>query len=73
MHTEPFPLVPEKEVFFEFTTHLKAMEFILRAIREKDTFLLIAGEYGTGKILLCLRLLEQLKEKENIGIQLKIT
>ncbi len=67
MHSDPFPLIPEVAVFFESNTHLKAIEFIANCIKEKDIFLLVIGDYGTGKTLLCLKLLEALREVDGIG------
>jgi len=66
MHSDPFPPIPEKGVFFESITHLNAIEFVLSCLGGKDVFVLIVGDYGTGKTSLCLKLLESLKENENV-------
>ncbi len=54
----PFPTQPMPEVFFKSRTHAEALSFIQHGIREHESFLLITGEYGLGKTLLCLRLMK---------------
>jgi len=54
----PFPTQPMPEVFFKSRTHAQALSFIQHGIREHESFLLITGEYGLGKTLLCLRLMK---------------
>lgn len=56
MTTDPFPGRPSPEVFFKSQTHNQGMYFLLSGIKDQEAFLLITGQYGMGKSLLCLRM-----------------
>ena len=56
MTAEPFPGRPSPEVFFKSQTHNQGMYFLLSGIKDQEAFLLVTGEYGMGKSLLCLRM-----------------
>jgi len=64
MHSDPFPLVPKGGLFFESATHLKAIEFIISSIESNDIFVLVLGDYGSGKTSLCLKLLDLIKKED---------
>ena len=62
MRLGPFPTQPIPEVFFKSRTHGEALSFIQQGIREHESFLLVTGEYGLGKTLLCLRLMKAFRQ-----------
>ncbi len=65
MKMGPFPTQPMPEVFFKSKTHAEALSFIQHGIMEHESFLLVTGEYGLGKTLLCLRLLKSLHKMQD--------
>ncbi len=56
----PFNLTPDPRYFFLSENHREAYEHLLYGIREKEGFILITGERGTGKTTLCRTLLNQI-------------
>lgn len=62
MSAEPFPGRPTPDVFFKSKTHNQGLYFLLTGIKDQETFLLVTGEYGMGKSLLCLRFIRVLNK-----------
>lgn len=62
MQDKAFPCQPTPSVFFESPIHEGASFFLLSGIEERETFLLVTGNYGMGKTLLCLRIVYHLAE-----------
>jgi len=60
---KPFSLTPDTEFFYQSFTHREALNVLLVAIRAGDGFIKVTGEVGTGKTLLCRKLLEGLGSK----------
>ena len=58
----PFNLTPDIEFFYRSVTHQEALNVLLVAIRAGDGFLKVTGEVGTGKTLLCRKLLSALED-----------
>jgi len=58
----PFALTPDPEFFFDTTEHRQALNVLLVALHGGEGFLKITGEVGTGKTLLCRKLLSSLGE-----------
>jgi MSHA biogenesis protein MshM len=58
---KPFSLTPDTEFFYQSFTHQEALNVLLVAIRAGDGFLKVTGEVGTGKTLLCRKLLDVLE------------
>jgi len=58
---KPFSLTPDTEFFYRSVTHQEALNVLLVAIRAGDGFLKVTGEVGTGKTLLCRKLLDALE------------
>ncbi|PVY70312.1 MSHA biogenesis protein MshM [Tamilnaduibacter salinus] len=56
----PFSLTPNTHYFMRAPSHADALELLLVALREKEGFIKITGEVGTGKTLLCRLLLNEL-------------
>lgn len=58
---KPFSLTPDTEFFYQSCTHQEALNMLLVAIRAGDGFIKVTGEVGTGKTLLCRKLLDVLE------------
>ncbi len=60
----PFSLVPNTQYFVALPDHRECFSMLLFAIASGDGFIKVTGEVGTGKTLLCRRLLNSLDEQE---------
>ncbi len=58
----PFGITPDTSFAFAGTAHQEALNTLLIALRSGEGFIKITGEVGTGKTLLCRRLLATLGE-----------
>lgn len=56
----PFSLTPDTQFFFNKQSHRDALNTILVSVRHSEGFIKIVGEVGTGKTLLCRKLLSML-------------
>lgn len=63
LQSDPFNTHPNADTFFISETHKEAWYYLLFGIDTQEPFLLLTGEFGMGKTLLCLRLIKLLKEK----------
>ena len=59
----PFTLTPNTHFFLKSETHQQGLEMLLVALQNKEGFIKISGEVGTGKTLLCRKLLNSLDER----------
>ena len=62
---KPFGLTPDTEFFYQSCTHQEALNVLLVAINSGDGFIKVTGEVGTGKTLLCRKLLDALGNDYN--------
>jgi len=62
LHETPFSLTPNTHFFLKSETHQQGLEMLLWALKNKEGFLKISGEVGTGKTLLCRKLLNALDD-----------
>lgn len=58
MTEEPFQNYPLPDLFFKSRSHQAGWRYLLLGIKAREPYLLVTGEYGAGKTLLCLRLLK---------------
>lgn len=65
MTEEPFQNYPLPDLFFKSRSHQSGWQYLLLGIKDKEPYLLVSGEYGAGKTLLCLRLLRGLSAKRD--------
>lgn len=57
----PFSITPDTDFFFSSESSKGALNTLLVAVRTGEGFIKITGEVGTGKTLLCRKLIESLK------------
>jgi MSHA biogenesis protein MshM len=58
----PFGLTPNTHFFLSAETHQQALDMLLWALKHKEGFIKVTGEVGTGKTLLCRKLLNALDQ-----------
>lgn len=58
----PFDLVPNTEFYYNLPEHQKALNVILIGLKNGEGFIKIIGEVGTGKTLLCRKVLNALNQ-----------
>lgn len=63
MRELPFRLTPDTSYFYNYANYHEALNVLLVAIRSGEGFIKIVGEVGTGKTLLCRKLLATLDEE----------
>lgn len=63
MRELPFTLTPNTDFFINLDGHHQALEVIHLALASGEGFIKITGEVGTGKTLLCRRLLNTLSDQ----------
>jgi len=62
LHELPFTLTPNTHFYLNVTSHHNAFETVKVALDTMEGFIKIVGEVGTGKTLICRRLLNELAE-----------
>lgn len=58
----PFSLTPDPEFYYNYLGHQQALNVLQVALQGGEGFIKITGEVGTGKTLLCRKLLAMLDE-----------
>ncbi|MCV2885787.1 AAA family ATPase [Aestuariibacter sp. AA17] len=56
----PFTLTPNTSYFFGLPSHKEAMNVLMMALKTGEGFIKVTGEVGTGKTLICRKLLNEL-------------
>lgn len=62
----PFTLSPDTSYFFAYGHYANALNTLLVALRTGEGFIKVTGEVGTGKTLMCRKLMNTLGEKFHI-------
>ncbi len=62
LNSQPFGLTPDTQFFCELPSHLEAMNVLLVALHNGEGFIKITGDVGTGKTMLCRKLLNELPQ-----------
>jgi MSHA biogenesis protein MshM len=60
----PFTITPDTTFYFAYASHHEALNTLLLAVRSGEGFMKVKGEVGTGKTLLCRKLLGALDESD---------
>ncbi len=58
----PFTLTPNTNFFLPLTPHNEALAVLMTALKTGEGFIKVVGEVGTGKTLLCRKLLNEIPE-----------
>lgn len=66
LHEAPFSLTPDTGYFYPHASHREAFTTLRVALQGGEGFVKLSGEVGTGKTLLCRKLLNTLDEGENV-------
>jgi len=61
----PFSLTPNPWYFLKLPSHQRAFDFIVEALQDENSFTKVTGEVGTGKTMLCRKVLTALDAIEN--------
>ena len=62
LNNPPFGLTPDTQFFCGLPSHLEALNVLLIALHNGEGFIKITGDVGTGKTMLCRKLLNELPE-----------
>ncbi len=58
----PFTLTPNTRYFFGLPSHKEAIQVLLTTLKAGEGFIKVTGEVGTGKTLICRKLLNELPD-----------
>jgi general secretion pathway protein A len=64
----PFSLAPDPRFLFASASHSAALAQVSSALERREPLVVITGEIGTGKTLLCRTLLQQLRRKTFLSV-----
>lgn len=67
---KPFNLTPDSKFFFASSKHEEALSCLLLAISERNGFVVITGEIGSGKTTVCRTLLNRLDASTKVALVL---
>lgn len=56
MARDPFAVHPSPDSYFGSKSHDQAFQLLMESVKEGEPYILVTGEYGAGKTLLCLKL-----------------
>ncbi|MEC4725441.1 AAA family ATPase [Shewanella sp. D64] len=59
----PFSLTPNTEFFFGLAPHVEALDVLQMALQTGEGFIKVTGEVGTGKTLICRKLINELPKR----------
>ncbi|MGB5672336.1 MAG: AAA family ATPase [Sedimenticolaceae bacterium] len=62
----PFSLTPDTAFYYSNPSHQEALNTLLVALQMGEGFIKVTGEVGTGKTLLCRKLLRELAEDDDV-------
>jgi general secretion pathway protein A len=64
LNEKPFGLTPDPKFLFFSEKHREGLDHLLYGIHQREGFVLISGDTGTGKTTLCRALMERLDPRE---------
>ena len=68
LHEAPFNLAPDPRFLFASASHSAALAQVAYALERREPLLVITGEIGTGKTLLCRTVLQRLQRKTFLSV-----
>ena len=67
---KPFNMTPDSKFFYPSAKHEEALNCLLLAISERNGFVVITGEIGSGKTTVCRTLLSKLDQATKVALVL---
>jgi len=68
LREKPFAITPDPQFLYLSESHQTAIESLLYGIRQKEGFMVITGDIGTGKTTICRALLEKLDKNVKTAV-----
>src|SRR5688572_6706004 len=68
LNEAPFRLAPDPRFLFASSSHSAALEQVAYALERREPLVVITGEIGTGKTLLCRTVLQRLRRKTFLSV-----
>ena len=68
LHEAPFRPAPDPRFLFASASHAAALEQVSYALERREPLIVVTGEIGTGKTLLCRTVLRQLRRKTFLSV-----
>jgi type II secretory pathway predicted ATPase ExeA/cell division septation protein DedD len=68
LNDAPFSLAPNPRYLFDSVSHTAALEQLARAIERREPLIVMTGEIGTGKTLLCRTVLQRVDRKTFVSV-----
>jgi general secretion pathway protein A len=65
---KPFSLTPDPQFLFKSEGHQTAIESLLYGIQQRDGFMVVVGDIGTGKTTICRSLLDRLEKNVKTAV-----
>lgn len=65
---KPFNMTPDSKFFFSSSKHEEALNCLLLAISERNGFVVITGEIGSGKTTVCRTLINRLDQTTKVAL-----
>lgn len=67
LNKSPFSLTPNTQFFLQSRTHKDALDLLTFAIKNREGFIKVSGEVGTGKTMLCRVFLNAIEEEYKVA------
>ena len=68
LNESPFSLVPDPRFLFASASHSAALAQVAHALERREPLVVITGDIGTGKTLLCRTVLQRLPFKTFLSV-----
>jgi general secretion pathway protein A len=68
LNEAPFSLAPDPRFLFSSASHAAALAQVVYALQRREPLVVITGEIGTGKTLLCRTVLQRLERKTFLSV-----
>ncbi|MEQ1871005.1 MAG: AAA family ATPase [Vicinamibacterales bacterium] len=70
LRARPFSLTPDLRFTYHSTSHTHALEQISQALKRREGLMVVTGEVGTGKTMLCRALLDTFETRTFLSVVL---